>query len=310
VTSETTPEGVVRDMIGRSVHYGLPSLPATSSGQPPALEVQGLHVRRVPSSRQRSGERTARPFVVSDVSFSVRRGEILAICGAMGSGRTALLSSLFGCARAGTTGRVAIDGIAARFDSPRAAIEQGVAFVPEDRKGAGLVLGMTVAENLALPVLASNGAMGAMAKVGLVDRGAETRIAARRIVALHIRGDADATVSTLSGGNQQKVVLGKWLEQPPKVLLLDEPTRGVDVGAREEIHSILEGLARRGVAIVLASSDLVEVLRLAHRVLVLRDGRIVGELAGAAATEEAIVKLSTAASTAPEPLVQERRAPA
>jgi ABC-type sugar transport system ATPase subunit len=308
VTSETTPEGVVREMIGRSVHYRMPSPPPTSSEAPPTLEVQGLRVRRVRSSRQRSGEQAVRPFVVADVCFSLRRGEILAICGAMGSGRTALLSSLFGCARAGMTGRIAIDGVPARFDSPRAAIEQGVAFVPEDRKGAGLVPGMTVAENLALPVLASIGIMGATAHVGLVDRCAEARIAATRIQALRIRGDAGATVSTLSGGNQQKVVLGKWLEQPPKVLLLDEPTRGVDVGAREEIHAILEDLARRGVAILLASSDLVEVLRLAHRVLVLRDWRIVGELAGAAATQEAILKLSTAASTALEPSIQDRRA--
>jgi ABC-type sugar transport system ATPase subunit len=309
ITSETSPEGVVREMIGRSVDYGQPSPSSASKGETPALEVQGLHVRRATASRARN-EKTQRPFVVSDVSFSLRRGEILAVCGAMGSGRTALLSSLFGCARAGMTGRIVLDGVPVRIDSPRTAIEHGIAFVPEDRKGAGLVLGMTVAENLALPVLASSDVMGPRARVGLVDRGAEARVAARRIEALRIRGDATATVSTLSGGNQQKVVLGKWLEQPPKVLVLDEPTRGVDVGAREEIHSILEELAQRGVAVLVASSDLQEVLRLAHRVLVLRDGRIAGELDRASASQEAIVKLSTAALPASDSPVQATRAPA
>jgi ABC-type sugar transport system ATPase subunit len=208
------------------------------------------------------------------------------------------------------TGTIAVDGVPVHIDGPRTAIQHGIAFVPEDRKGAGLVLGMTVAENLALPILASADVMGARAHVGLVDRGAEARVAARRIEALHIRGDATATVSTLSGGNQQKVMLGKWLERPPRVLLLDEPTRGVDVGAREEIHGILEELAGKGVAILLASSDLNEVLRLAHRVLVLRDGGVVGEIDGPSATQEAIVKLSTTASPAREGIAEATRIPA
>jgi ABC-type sugar transport system ATPase subunit len=248
------------------------------------------------------GDGATRAFVVSGVSFTLRRGEIMAVCGAMGSGRTALLSSLFGCARAGMTGHVAVDGASAELDSPRSAIARGIAYVPEDRKGAGLVLGMTVAENLALPILASPSVMGPPARMGLVDRNAEARVAARRIEALRIRGEAGATVGSLSGGNQQKVVLGKWLEQPPKVLLLDEPTRGVDVGAREEIYRILEDLARLGVAILFASSDMSEVVRLAQRVLVLRDGRPVGEVDGAAITEETLVHLATGASPSPEPL--------
>jgi ABC-type sugar transport system ATPase subunit len=154
---------------------------------------------------------------------------------------------------------------------------------------------MTVGENLALPSLASPDVMGARAAIGLVDDAAEALQAQRRIEALGIRGEASVAVSTLSGGNQQKVVLGKWLEHPPKVLLLDEPTRGVDVGARVEIYGILEALARSGVAILLASSDYAEVLRLAQRIVVLRDGRPVGELDGALATEERIVQLSTGA---------------
>jgi ABC-type sugar transport system ATPase subunit len=308
VTSETTPERIVREMIGRSVDSRPPSAAAASTAEAPALDVRDLHVRAAPRAHG-NGDR-AKGDVVSGVSFSLRRGEILAICGAMGSGRTALLSSLFGCARAGKSGRIAVDGAEVHLDSPRAAIDQGIAFVPEDRKSAGLVLGMTVAENLALPVLDSTDVMGATARVGLVDRGAEARVAAKRIEALQIRGEAAASVSTLSGGNQQKVVLGKWLERPPRILLLDEPTRGVDVGAREEIHGILEELARKGVAILLASSDLIEVLRLAHRVLVLRNGRVVGEIDGPSATQEAIVRLSTAGPSSRESVVEHTRVPA
>jgi D-xylose transport system ATP-binding protein len=291
VTRETTPDSVVREMVGRSVESKR-SRGATPREGAPVLEVSGLCVRRATGPHARGGRPS---FVVSGVSFALRRGEILAVCGAMGSGRTALLSSLFGCARAGVTGRIAVDGVSASIPSPRAAIALGIAFVPEDRKGAGLVLGMTVAENLALPELASVGAMGACARFGLVEQRAEAALAARRIEALRIRGEAAAAVSTLSGGNQQKVVLGKWLERRPKVLLLDEPTRGVDLGAREEIYGILEKLADDGVAIVLASSDLTEVLRFAQRILVLRDGRVVGEIDGAGATQEAIVELATSA---------------
>jgi ABC-type sugar transport system ATPase subunit len=310
VTSETTQEDVVREMIGRAVDHSTPTPTSSSRTQPPTLEVHDLHVWRASGTVKVNGEQTTRGDSISGASFSVRRGEIVAVCGAMGSGRTALLSSLFGCARAGMSGGISLDGVPVQIDSPRMAIQHGIGFVPEDRKGAGLVLGMTVAENLAFPVLESRDVMGARVRVGLVDRRAEARVAAKRIQALRIRGEAAASVSTLSGGNQQKVVLGKWLEQPPKVLLLDEPTQGVDVGAREEIHRILEELAAKGVAILLASSDLIEVLRLAHRVLVLREGRLVGEIDGAAATQEAIVQLATGAPAAREAVVQRYRAPA
>lgn len=298
-TRSTTPDDVVREMIGRTVAHSTPgengaaSASASRNGHPATLRVEGFHVRRAVGSTNA----VDKPFAVTDVSFSINGGEIVAVCGAMGSGRTALLSSLFGCARAGTTGSVWIDGTRAHLDSPRAAINLGMAFVPEDRKGAGLVLGMTVAENLALPLLTSTDVMGPGARVGLVDRHAETQLAGRRIEALRIRGDAQSIVGTLSGGNQQKVVLGKWLEHPPKILILDEPTRGVDIGAREEIHTILEQLAAKGVAILIASSDLQEVVRLAHRTIVLRDGRIAAELDASHVTQHAIIELSTAART-------------
>jgi ABC-type sugar transport system ATPase subunit len=305
-TGETSPDAVVREMIGHAMERGTASPSAPSNGHAPTLRVEGFHVRRAVGAQGRNGSAVDKPFAITDVSFSLQRGEILAICGAMGSGRTALLSSLFGCARAGTIGRIWMEGTPVQIDSPREAIDHGIAFVPEDRKGAGLVLGMTVAENLALPLLSSSDVMGPAAHLGLVDRHAEAQLAARRIDSLRIRGDAQSIVGTLSGGNQQKVVLGKWLEHRPKLLILDEPTRGVDIGAREEIHTIIEQLAEKGVAVLIASSDLQEVVRLAHRTLVLRDGRIAAELEGANATQQAIVELSTAArpaqdSSAPEP---------
>jgi D-xylose transport system ATP-binding protein len=298
VTRDTTPDEVVAEMVGRKVRTHARPKPyarvAAVPAVPPTLLVSNFHVRRA-GGRRKAG---LRPFVVEGVDLTVRQGEVVALCGAMGSGRTALLSSLFGCARAGWTGRVAIDGIDASLESPAAAIERGVAFVPEDRKGAGLVSSMTVGENLAIPSLASPEIMGEQARFGLVDPVAESDLAKRQIRALRIRGDASSAAGSLSGGNQQKVVLGKWLQTPPKLLLLDEPTRGVDVGAREEIYGILEDLVASGVAILLASSDLAEVLRLAHRIIVLRDGRVVGELDSAVATEEAIVQMSTAAVSA------------
>jgi ABC-type sugar transport system ATPase subunit len=261
VTREASADEVVAAMVGRSVARGEP--PRTEKGEK-VLEVSDLSM----------GD------VLDRVSLSVRAGEIVAVAGAMGSGRTALLSALFGCAEETVNGWIKIDGQQVDLDSPRAAIDRGVALIPEDRKGRGLVLDMTVAENLAIPTLGP-----------MVDAAGEEALAEKRIRELRIRGQAEAPVATLSGGNQQKVVLGKWLEQPPKVLLLDEPTRGVDVGAREEIYGLLEALLRKGTAILMASSDLAEVVRLAHRTIVLRDGKIAGELGEA--TEADIVRLSS-----------------
>jgi ABC-type sugar transport system ATPase subunit len=304
VTRETTPEEVVAAMVGRTTGASPRPRPRLCASRPvpdvmgvpsarPILAVSNVSVRRAGVGRA-----VRRPFAVEGVSLSLAAGDVVALAGAMGSGRTALLSSLFGCARAGMTGQVAIDGVKVRLDSPRTAIDHGIAFVPEDRKGAGLVLGMTVAQNLAIPSLASVERMGTRARLGLVDPVAERQLAERRIEAHRIRGEASSVVGELSGGNQQKVVLGKWLETRPKVLLLDEPTRGVDVGAREEIYALLEGLAAEGVAILFASSDLTEVFRLAHRIIILCDGCVVREIDSAATTQEEVVQLSTSPARA------------
>jgi ABC-type sugar transport system ATPase subunit len=213
--------------------------------------------------------------VVDDLSFEVHEGEVIALAGAMGSGRSATLAALFGAARAGASGEIAIDGRTLTLRTPRDAIAAGVAYVPEDRKACGLILQLSVTDNLALSALSR------YSRLGVVDQARVEKSSLARLRDLSIKAPhLGAEVATLSGGNQQKVVIGKWLELAPRVLLLDEPTRGVDVGAKAEIYNLVDDLVSLGHAVVLASSDLPEVVRLADRVLVLRDGRLAGELAG------------------------------
>jgi len=296
VMSETTPSEVVALMVGRTIEDKPTSLDKPNQNAKIALEIVDLQVGLPGTTRTNPWPRADERLAVSKVSLQVREGEVVALAGAMGSGRTAILSTLFGGAAGPVAGEIRVGGERVTIESARQAFALGLAFLPEDRKGRGLVLDMSVAENLSLPWLASSDVMGSDAKFGLVDETAEALMSAKRIEELRIRGTSGAVVGTLSGGNQQKVVLGKWLARPPKVLLLDEPTRGVDIGAREEIYSILNDLASRGMAILMASSDLVEVRRLAHRILVLRHGRIVGELDPRTATESDIVELSTGAA--------------
>jgi ABC-type sugar transport system ATPase subunit len=244
----------------------------------PVLEVEHLTVRH-PALPGRT--------VVDDLGFEVRAGEVVALAGAMGAGRTATLSALFGVARAGYTGTIKVDGSTVDIAAPADAITAGLAFVPEDRKAQGLVLGLSVQDNLALSSL------GRMSRLGVVDDPQVERTALSRLRDLSIKVPGlGAEVATLSGGNQQKVVIGKWLELAPRVLLLDEPTRGVDVGAKVEIYALIEDLTARGHAVVLASSDLPEVVRLADRVLVLREGKLAGELVGDDVTQLAIMQLA------------------
>jgi ribose transport system ATP-binding protein len=186
-----------------------------------------------------------------------------------------------------------VDGTLASLRNPRDAIEAGIAYVPEDRKAMGLVLGLSVADNLELA------ALGQLTTFGVVDAAKAEHAANERVRELAIKAPGLTTeVATLSGGNQQKIVIGKWLGLAPRVLLLDEPTRGVDVGAKAEIYALVEQLTARGHAVVLASSDLPEVVRLADRVIVLREGRAVGELAGPQITPLSIMQL--AVGTLPE----------
>ncbi len=225
--------------------------------------------------------------VVDDLSFTVRAGEVVALAGAMGSGRSATLSALFGIAKSTISGRITVDGRSAIAKTPAEAIAAGFAFVPEDRKAMGLILSLGVAENLALSSL------GRLSRRGLIDNTRVEATALARLRDLSIKAPGlGAEVATLSGGNQQKVVIGKWLELAPRVLLLDEPTRGVDVGAKAEIYRLVEELTAHGHAVVLASSDLPEVIRLADRVHVLREGRLAGTLEGDSITQLAIMRLA------------------
>ena len=300
----TAADDVVAMMVGRTIGgKDARAIALAGDGSPtPVLELRDLSVRlpgiaieATDGGGSASPEDRVRAFAVEKVSLSIQPGEVVAVCGAMGSGRTAVLSTVFGCAEHGYTGSIRIRGSEVMLTSPRDAIAEGVALVPEDRKGRGLVLGMSVGNNLTLPPLRSMLAR-ALEWIGLVDDEQEELLAKKRIEELHVRGTAGVEVATLSGGNQQKVVIGKWLEMAPNLLLLDEPTRGVDVGAREEIYALLGALAKSGTAVLLASSDLPEVLRLAHRILVLRHGKVVAELDGPTATQEMIVTIATGAS--------------
>jgi ABC-type sugar transport system ATPase subunit len=253
----------------------------------PVLEVSHLRVAH-PSLPGRA--------VVDDLSFAVHAGEVVALAGAMGAGRTATLSALFGVARGAMSGTIQVDGKPVSVRTPADAIAAGLAFVPEDRKALGLVLALSVADNLALS------ALGRLSRLGVMDAARAERSALTRLRDLSIKAPGlGAEVATLSGGNQQKVVIGKWLELAPRVLLLDEPTRGVDVGAKAEIYALIEELTGRGHAVVLASSDLPEVCRLADRVIVLREGKVAGELARAQISQLAIMQLAVGARSPEAP---------
>jgi ribose transport system ATP-binding protein len=222
------------------------------------------------------------PGFVHGVDFSVRAGEIVGLAGLVGSGRTELCEAIVGARRL-VSGSIEVGGVACSIPSVRDAVRRGLAYVSEDRKGMGLVLGMDVVENTTLASLRS------FCKP-LVSKKSERECADRWVKELDVRaGDLRADVLFLSGGNQQKVAVAKWLETKPRVLILDEPTRGVDVGAKREIYNLIQRLADEGMACVVISSELPEIVGVCERVVVVREGRVAGELVGSEITEEAIV---------------------
>jgi len=277
-TGEADMTRVISDMVGREVK--------DLYHRPPRRE--GRVLLKVEDWRVEDPLGSGRP-VVKDVSFEVRAGEVLGVAGLMGAGRTALLASLFGAGRGPVTGRLSVDGTArAPFASPAEAIAAGVALVSEDRKRYGLVLESSVGENLVLSSLRR------FAHNGFLDHGEAGREAGDQVRNLRIKTPGLPTpVGQLSGGNQQKVVVGKWLITAPKVLLLDEPTRGIDVGAKSEMYDLIGSLAGRGLAVVLVSSDLPEVLGISHRVLVMNQGRATGPLDAGEATPEKVLAAAT-----------------
>ncbi|QIG48543.1 sugar ABC transporter ATP-binding protein [Nordella sp. HKS 07] len=225
--------------------------------------------------------------VIDGVSFAVRPGEILGIGGLLGSGRTEILETIFGASVGRGGGEITIGGKPVAISSPQRARALGLAFVPEDRKLKGLVLSDTISDNVALPSFAELSRFG-MRRIAREESAAARQIRNLAIVCRNPRQNS----ATLSGGNQQKVVLGKWLETRPRVLLLDEPTRGIDVGAKQEIHDLILALARDGLAVVVVSSELPELLHLSDRILVMSEGRPQGLLSRAQASEEAVMRLA------------------
>jgi ABC-type sugar transport system ATPase subunit len=222
-----------------------------------------------------------------DVSFQMRRGEILAFSGLVGAGRSEVASAIFGAIRF-TAGEINFAGRPVRFKSPKDAIRAGIAMVQEDRKVLSLFMDMTIERNMTMAQLPF------MSK-GVTNDSAERRLAHQMVGSLDIRlASLDDPVSSLSGGNQQKTVLGRWLATKPKLLILDEPTHGVDVGAKAEIYALIRGLASEGMGVLLISSELPEVLALAHRIVVMHEGRITGILDHAEATEEKLMAYATA----------------
>ncbi|HZO88217.1 MAG TPA: sugar ABC transporter ATP-binding protein [Chthonomonadaceae bacterium] len=264
-----TRERIIQLMVGRELKEAIPKVAAEPG--PPALAVKHLN----------------RKGVLHDISFAVRQGEILGIAGLVGAGRTELARAIFG-ADPIDGGTIELFGRPVKIRSPQDAIRHGIGLVTEDRKQQGLVLGMAVRENNTLANL------DALSTLGFIRSREERQVAEKYRASLAIKTPSiEQTVQNLSGGNQQKVVLAKWLFTGSKVLIFDEPTRGIDVGAKSEIYKLMNELAAQGVAIIMISSELPEVLGMSDRILVMHEGSIAGELSRAEATQEKIMHLAT-----------------
>ncbi|HVF50585.1 MAG TPA: ATP-binding cassette domain-containing protein [Pyrinomonadaceae bacterium] len=274
---QLTEAGVISRMVGREVGDIFPV-------------ADHAHGEVIFEARNMSVEdpNLAGKMLVRDVSFAVRRGEVLGVAGLMGAGRSDLLMAIFGAHAGRVTGEIFIEGRSVRITRPSDAIAQGIGFVTEDRKRFGLILEQTILNNMTLAGLAR------LSGRFITDTDAEAAAGEQAARDLRVKANSVFTVAgTLSGGNQQKVVLAKWLLTNPRVLFLDEPTRGIDVGAKQEIYAQINKLAQAGLAIVLVSSELPEVLGLSDRVVVLHEGQLTGEFKRTEATPEAVMACAT-----------------
>jgi rhamnose transport system ATP-binding protein len=267
--ADMTPDDMVKRMVGRELSALFPKQDA-EIGEP----VLSVH-------------RLTREGVFFDVSFEVRAGEIVALAGLVGAGRSEVARAIFGIDKP-DAGHVEVSGRRLPSGRPLTAMRAGIGFVPEDRRQQGLVMDLSVARNATMT------RMGALSRLGLINNAAEDRLAgewAKRLqLKFHRLSDP---AGFLSGGNQQKVVLAKWLATEPKLLILDEPTRGIDVGTKSEVHRLMSELASRGVAVLMISSELPEVLGMADRVLVMHEGRLTAELSREEADEESVIRAAT-----------------
>ena len=262
MTSETNQGEVINLMIGRDLTDFFAKTEKTIGQE--VLRVEGL----------------TREGLVRDVSFSVRRGEVLGLYGLIGAGRSETVEAIFGIARP-DNGRIFMDDKAVRVDNPRQAVELGMGFVPEDRKEQGLVLGMTCAENLSLVKLPE------LRRFGLIQKKKERALFDEFAKKLSISTPGPGQkVLKLSGGNQQKIVISKWMAISPRILILDEPTRGIDVGSKSEIHKLIGKMAKEGMAVIVISSEMPEIMGVCDRIITMAEGRVTGEFSGANITEK------------------------
>ncbi len=270
-TQATTTDQIISMMVGRTIFEATPEVPEHPSEE---IVLEARHLNR--------------GRALKDVSFSLKKGEILGFAGLVGAGRTEVARALFG-ADPLDSGEILIHGQRVNIHSPQDAVRHGIAYLSEDRKRYGLALKMDVETNVALATMRQF-----MRLLGVIDT-AKTRSTAQHYVdALAIKTPSiQQKVANLSGGNQQKVIIGKWLTADTEILIFDEPTRGIDVGAKSEIYRLLNDLAQQGKSIIMISSELPEILRMSHRIIVMCEGRITGELASAEATQESIMRFAT-----------------
>ena len=270
VTANYTRQSLITQMVGRELTQLFPKF-ETDIGED-VLTVRNL----------------TRAGVFHDVSFNVRRGEILGVAGLVGAGRSEVMESLFGMTSI-DSGEVLIDGVPTKIDSPASAIDKGLAFLTEDRKKSGLFLVLSVLENMSIVKMTNYSA-----NAGFVNHHNMAKDCLEQISRLNIKTPTmDQIINNLSGGNQQKVLIARWLLAQPKILILDEPTRGIDVGAKAEIYRLISELASRGVAIIMVSSELPEILGMSDRVMVMHGGRITGILSREEADQETILSLAS-----------------
>jgi ABC-type sugar transport system ATPase subunit len=268
----STPSEIVELMIGRE----LTDLYGSALPMDPAKKVEVLKIENLSLKSH-----------YEDVSLTARSGEILVISGLIGSGRSEFALSVFGALKS-DSGQILLDGKPFSPKNPQHAMKKGIAFVPEDRKKQALFMQLTVRENM------SSASLKAISKLFILDRKLDSNLTEVHSQELHLRSSAiEVQVGTLSGGNQQKVVLGRWISRKPRVLILDEPTRGVDISAKSDLYTLIREIAKDGAAVIVISSDLMEVIGLGDRILVMREGHLVGEIEGKDATESNVMALAT-----------------